>query len=351
MAHAETGRGSVTAGTRTEAWYVTPANSACAGADCSAVPTSEYPRNTLHAGISRGVPTTATYIELDVSAVPHGATYTAGRLRLPVDIQPGDGSLRPETAKLRVCQVTGSFNDAKASLDKPPDTDCDVAALATYAAKPTPTFRLDLAPFLPGWSQGMPTALAILPAPEATKADETWHVTFFGKEYRSTPQSEPPDESPAPPAAAAPATDAEAMVEPAGSPPPSPSESPGQKSTPITAKVSFTRPAFAAPPAALLPLRVAEAELGPPQRIASRPAVGALGAPPPMTAGSPPPQAEVKPAKVPVRAPAPAAAPRWIKVGYAYPIAWLFPLLLLIGFAMTGHSLTRNLEHPERALA
>lgn len=88
---------SVTVGTKSEAWYVTPAHGACEGdTDCSTAPTSEFPRNTLHVGISNGIPTTATYIELDVlgANVPFGATFTEGHVVLPVDRNPGDGSVR-----------------------------------------------------------------------------------------------------------------------------------------------------------------------------------------------------------------------------------------------------------------
>ncbi len=339
------GDGSVTVGTKSEAWYVTPAHDACEGdTDCSTAPTSEYPRNTLHVGISNGTPTTATYIELDLlgANVPFGATFTDGHVVLPVDMNPGDGSVRADQARLRVCQA-GAISDTKASPDTPPETDCDGAsANARYSAKPFPTFRVDLAPFLRDWSEGTPAALAILPAPKAVKESETWHVTFFGKDYDS--EQEPPDEPPAPPA---PSPDAAPLAEETSTPAPPDTELPGQQEPkPISAKLSYEAEEFTVPPPAL----DQPAEFAPPPPPPD-PAPGPVDGPPPAVADAPdsePPKAETKPEETPAPT---AAAPDFITVGYKYPIAWLMPLVLLIGFAMTGHSLTRNLERPARTLA
>ncbi|MPY99912.1 MAG: hypothetical protein GEU97_18355 [Actinophytocola sp.] len=342
------GDDSVTVGTKSEAWYVTPAHDACEdGTDCSAAPTSEFPRNTLHVGISNGTPTTATYIELDLlgANVPFGATFTEGHVVLPVDMNPGDGSVRADQAKLRVCQAD-AVSDTKASPDTPPDTQCDAAsANARYSAKPSPAFRVDLAPFLQDWSDGTPAAIAILPAPKAVEESETWHVTFFGKDYDA--EREPPDEPPAPPAPPAGAGDVAPLAEETSTPAPPDEETPGQQEPkPITAKLSYEEEDFTVPPPAL----DAPAEFGPPPPPpASTP--GPIDAPPPAVADAPAgetPDAEAKPQEplAPV-----SAAPDFITVGYKYPIAWLMPLLLLIGFAMTGHSLTKNLEYPARTVA
>ncbi|WP_034270192.1 hypothetical protein [Haloechinothrix halophila] len=338
------GDDSVTVGTKSEAWYVSPAHDACEGdTDCSTAPTSEFPRNTLHVGISNGTPTTATYIELDVlgANVPFGATFTEGHVVLPVDMNPGDGSVRADQAKLRVCQ-TDSVSDTKASPDTPPDVNCDAAsANARFSAKPSPTFRVDLAPFLRAWSDGTPAALAILPAPKAVKESETWHVTFFGKDYDS--DQEPPDEPPAPPA---PPADAAPLAEETSTPAPPDTEPPRQQEPkPITAELSYEEDEFTVPPPAL----DQPAEFAPPP-LPSDPTPDPIDAPSPEIADAPSATQEAEPK--PEDAPAPlAAAPDFITVGYKYPIAWLMPLLLLIGFAMTGHSLTRNLEHPARSLA
>lgn len=334
-------------GTAAEAWYVAPDSDACADADCSALPTSEYPKNTLHVGISGGTPTTATYIELDLTALPFGATLTSGTLTLPVDMNSGDGSIRPEAAKLRVCQVTGSLADTKASPDTPPETDCDVAANASYSSEPRPVFRVDLAAFVTDWSEGASAAVAILPAPAAVKASDTWHVTFFGKDYGSGEQPAPPEESPAPepPANVGGVIGNEATAANETSPPPVAQPGERQEPAPITASLRYEKEEFALPPLSDPPL---EPELAPPPPV---PETGPIEAPPPMAAG-PVSAPKVKPAKEAETAPVqpPQAAPDFIEVGYKYPIAWLMPLLLLIGFAMTGHSLTRSLEHPDRAL-
>ncbi len=335
-------------GTAAEAWYVAPDSDACADADCSALPTSEYPKNTLHVGISGGTPTTATYIELDLTALPFGATLTSGTLTLPVDMNPGDGSVRAEAAKLRVCQVTGSLADTKASPDTPPETDCDVAAKASYSGKPRPTFSVDLAAFVTDWSEGASAAVAILPAPAAVKASDTWHVTFFGKDYGSGEQPAPPEEPAAPeqPANAGDLIGGEATAANETSPPPV--EQPGEQRepAPITASLSYEVEEFDVPPLSEEPPLEPELALPPPPSE-----TGPIEAPPPMAAG-PVSAPKVKPAKDAETAPVqpPQAAPDFIEVGYQYPIAWLMPLLLLIGFAMTGHSLTRSLERPDRAL-
>ncbi|MPY78401.1 MAG: hypothetical protein GEV04_07870 [Actinophytocola sp.] len=263
---------------------------------------------------------------------------------LPVDMNPGDGSFRADQAKLRVCQA-GTVSDTKASPDTPPDTDCDGAsANAHYSAKPSPTFQVDLAPFLRDWSEGTPAAFAVLPAPKAVAKSETWHVTFFGKDYDE--EKEPPNEPPAPPA---PPADAAPLAEETSTPAPPDAEPPGQqKPKPIIAELSYEEEEFTVPPPAL----DAPAEFAPPPpppAPASTP--GPIDAPSPAVADVPAgetPEAGTKPKA----APAPvAAAPDFITVGYKYPIAWLMPLVLLIGFAMTGHSLTRNLEYPARTPA
>ncbi|MFB9729006.1 hypothetical protein [Haloechinothrix salitolerans] len=352
VALAAEGIDEATVGTATEAWYVLPDSDTCADADCSALPTSEYPKNTLHVGISGGTPTTATYVELDLTALPFGATVTGGTLELPVDRNTGDGSVRAAEAKLRVCQITGSLADTKASPDTPPETDCDAAAAkATYSAKPRPAFSVDLAPFVKDWSEGASAAVAILPAPAAVKASDTWHVAFFGKDYESGEQQAPPEESPAPEPPASGedvgANDLAGDVRTKETTSNPPVEQPGeqQEPAPITASLTYEEEEFAAPPLAEPP--PLEPELGPPPPA---PEVGPIAAPAPEAAGPVPPKQE--PAQEPEAAPvrAPEAAPDFIEVGYQYPIAWLMPLLLLVGFAMTGHSLTRNLEHPERAL-
>lgn len=315
------GNGSATVGTQTEAWYVTTTSETCStpALDCSLLPPPDYPKNTLHVGVSSGTPTAATFIELDLfsATIPPDAVITTGTLTLPVDMEPSDGTLRQDMAKLRVCQVTDFFSAAKASPQEPPETDCKAAsANATYSAKPAPTFHVDLEPFLEGWAQGDAAALAIMPAPKAVKDSETWHVAFFGKDYGADQQD-----------------DAPASVE-NGDP------------KPITAKLSYQSDEPVIPP----PPPPPEIGIAPPP-VPSAPPVSPIDATLPEP-GGPAPAPEVEPPSESAEPPPqPVAAPEFITVGYKYPIAWLMPLLLLIGFAMTGHSLTRNLERPGGSLA
>ncbi|MPY80208.1 MAG: hypothetical protein GEV04_17465 [Actinophytocola sp.] len=288
--------------------------------DCSmlAAP-AEYPKNTLHVGISGGTPTSATYIELDIfsAQIPAESVFTAGTLTLPVDMEPTDGSLRQDAATLRVCQVTGFFSDVEASPKKPPDTDCTTSANAVYSADPEPAFTVDLAPFLDGWSDGVTPALAILPAPEAKQKSETWHVAFFGKRYGADQQEDVPG-----------------AVE-NGDP------------HPITAKLNYEEEDDDTTTTTTPPPPPVSGFVPPP--APSPPPVGPIEAvtPEPVDIA---PVSEVEPQPEPTQPPEPVAAPEFIRVGYKYPVAWLMPLLLLVGFAVTGHSLTRSLERPGGSL-
>ncbi|WP_034270630.1 hypothetical protein [Haloechinothrix halophila] len=313
--------GSATVGTQTEAWYVTTTSESCSttALDCSLLPPPDYPKNTLHVGVSGGTPTAATYIELDLFSanIPLGAIFTKGTLTLPVDMAPSDGTLRQDMAKLRVCQVTDFFSAAEASPQKPPETDCKAAsANATYSAKPAPTFHVDLKPFLAGWAQGDPAALAIMPAPKAVKDSETWHVAFFGKDYGAGQQEDVPVSM----------------------------ENGDPKS--ITAKLSYKSDEPDIPP----PPPPPEIGIAPPL-APSPPPVSPIDTTLPEFGGDAPAPKVEPPPETAKPAPQPVAAPEFITVGYKYPIAWIMPLLLLIGFAMTGHSLTRSLERPGGSLA
>lgn len=350
--------GSVRVGTQTEAWYVTTTSETCSQVDCSLLPTPTYPKDTLHVGISGGTPTTATYIELDLFSanVPFDATLTEGTLILPVDTAAGDGSLRPEQATLRVCQVTDFFPAAKASPREPPETDCTLSAPGEYAAEPAPTFHVDLAPFLPGWSAGEAAALAIMPAPEAEKNDETWHVAFYGKDYTSGQEAGAAEASRQGAPAASVEHDSPLPTEPADNSEPGaqrnaqPLAEGAQGPQPITARLAYDIVEDDEPTLSPLP----PSGLASPPIVPGAPPVNSFDAPPPVApeitpglaapAGEPP-QVQTEPPPTPV------AAPSSIRIPYPYPIVWTVPLLLLVGIGMTGHSLTRNLERPRSSLA
>lgn len=290
--------GTAEVGTLAEAWHTTiPADAdPCSDpVDCAQAPNSPvYPEHTLHVDLKAGQQTAATYLQLDTAKLPFDAQISGGTLRLPVDDQPSDGSVRPESAKLVACPVVEAVQEASGSPSTPPKTDCKLAtAPAKYRKGKQPAFEVDVTTLATSWSGGN-AAVAILPSPEAEKDRDSWHVAFWGKKNKN------------PEAAQITATLTYTASETAAVPPPS--------------------DLGLAPPAAPEPA----AEL-------------ALPKPPPAPAAKPP-KGAAAPKQAPPPETAPQAAPAFRKVGYPYPVAWLMPLLLLIGFAMTGHALTKNLS-------
>lgn len=295
--------GSASTGTSAEAWYATAPACEPPG-DCSLLPeASAYPKDTLHVGITGGSPAATTYLELDDSALPDDARLSGGKLTLPVDTSQGDGSLAPETAHLVACVVTESFDKAEGSLTKPPAADCETAtAAAQFTPDPEPAFTVDLTTFAASWADGVTPRLALLPSPDAKDARETWHVTFWGR------KNENPD------------------------------------AAPITADLKYTTgvEGIAPPPGADQEAAGWADDAGPvlrppPAVPASAPETGALDL---EDAAAPP----GKEPRQPELAPQAQAAPEFRTVGYAYPGAWIMPLLLLVGFIATGCVLTKRLD-------
>lgn len=123
---------------------------------------------------------------LDLHANISQRLIAGGKLTLPVDAAPSDGSLRHDAASLIVCHVPDSVSATAGSLAKPPKTDCKAASSpATYQAEPEPAFVVDLTAFAMTWAKGESPVLAVLPAPKAESEAETWHVTFWGKNNES----------------------------------------------------------------------------------------------------------------------------------------------------------------------
>lgn len=292
--------GTANASTSTEAWYTT--TGACADpVDCTAAPEPPvYPENTLHVDIKAGKPTAATYLQFDTSALPIGAEISGGKLTLPIDTEPSDGSLAPETAKLVACAVTEPIQEANGSAAEPPKTDCKaVSAPAQFKEGKAPAFTVDLAAFASQWSQTSEAQLALLPAPKAESERETWHVTFWGKENKNA------------------------------------------KAAPITATLDYAasdEDFFPPLDDAVAPDLFAPAAPPPP------PAMDPLDEPAPQAAEPPAVKSAPEKAEEPPAEPAPQAMPTLREVGYAYPAAWLMPLALIVGFGLTGHALTKNVN-------
>lgn len=297
--------GTAKAGTSDEAWYST--TDACKeDVDCSLLPPpAAYPEHTLHVGITGGRSTAETYLELETSDVPDGQGITGGTLRLPVNNAPSDGSLRPMEARLIVCLVTGSIDRSDGSFSETPERDCDAASSpATFNPTPEPVFAVDLAPFATAWAEGAIPRLAVLPAPEAHEASDTWHVTFWGRKHKD--------------------------------------------GTPITAEMQYGRTAGNSglgQDEGAVDFGGGEVEFPSASPPAVDPTGPALGVAP--EAAELPVTEEPAPddGKAPAVAPQPmATAPEFRTVGYAYPISWLMPLLMLTGFGLTGRALTKRLD-------
>lgn len=312
-AAAEGESGTASAGTSAEAWYVTGACEApapdCSPADApppapvpvpAPVPASAYPENTLHVAINAGRPTASTFLALDTSAVPFGSDITGGTLTLPVDRAREDGSIAPESGKLVACVVTEPIEEKEGSPSKPPKSDCKRSSPARFTGGKDPAFTVDLTAFAAEWADGGDAQLAIHPAPAATEERDTWHVTFWGKDNKTT----------------------------------------GAK--PISAQLTY---------------RASEEDILPP--LDSE--FGAVAAPLDTGMAAPPPPLEAQPLDGPAPQPAvppggsakpeaagqpesPQVAPAMRQVGYPQKIAWLMPLGVLVGYGLTGLALTKKLD-------
>ena len=262
------------------AWYLELPP--CAGLlDCSPLPPlNAYPENTLHVAVLAGLETASTDLAFAFT-LPAGAELTAGTLTLPIDSAPADGSLRPETANMVACLVTGSVEAVRGSLAHPPEADCGVSAPATWDAKQQ-AFSVNLASFVSHW-QGGTGAVALMPASEPPSPD-LWHVVF----YASTEDSE-----------AAP---------------------------PITATLRYTISDTSGP---ALPPQVATGGPG---------FTGGVGFGPfPQPSTPAPAPLPTQPVVQPLY-PGGFAGP-----GFAYPIIWALPLVILAGIGAVGRALTKEL--------
>lgn len=178
-----------------EAWHnETPA--CISFVDCSALPPANpYPENTLHVASSGGQETARTYLAFS-PPLPFGAVLQEANLVLPIDADPSHGSASPEAASMIACLADPTFKPVKGSVEKPPDVDCEVRKSALYSAK-RGVFEVDLSRFVEKWDTSSEMALALLPSEKATTNNETWHVVFpaTGEEGGQDP---PPAEDEAP---------------------------------------------------------------------------------------------------------------------------------------------------------
>lgn len=327
---------SVQVGTAAEAWYRPPPScESPLGCGTGAALPSPFPPGTLQVGVAAGVEESRAYVQLDVSALPPGAVPVGGTLTVPVG-SPADGSRAPETAKVRLCLVTGLVTDGvEGDVAEPPAIDCMAAqSPATFvpAADPQPAaLTVDLAPFAAAWAAGaLMQGLAVVPA-EGVPPTDSWHVAFSRRD-RMVEGAVPVSatlllDSGSDTADADSALDlifgGEQSAAPLDS---SPSL---DSSPPLDSSPSFDS-SFDSPPAADL-------SLSSPSFVAEFPAVPELpsGSEPSAT----PPALAQQPATQPV-----AALPQVLTIGgFAYPAVFLLPLLLAGVAAWAGRALTRDL--------
>ena len=255
-----------------EAWYAAASIDICTtplGCPPPQAPTSPYPADTLHVGVAGGQESARTYLLPDFASVPSDATVIGGEMTLPVATGNGDGTVSPDTAKIRACLVTKPFPDGtQGSASTAPSANCDVSTTPTYdAAKGT--FTLDLQPFIDAWSGGSPRlGIALTPDAKAVAPTDAWHVAFNGRKRADSAhisssltvriEAQPDTVVPAAPPVApvAPVAPAPALPQPSAVAPgaAAPVVAPNQQPQQIQAQpVSFSRP-FQYPLAFLLPL-------------------------------------------------------------------------------------------------
>lgn len=142
---------------------------------CGAIPLpalSPYPKGTYHVGAALGRQTARAFIGVALSK--RAQTARGGTLSIPLDTNPGDGSVAPNTASINVCVIYQSLTAVEGGFDGAPSPNCLPAAPAKYVAKPAPHLVADLKPL--GGKFGGVKGFALLPA--SAKPTSAWHVVF-----------------------------------------------------------------------------------------------------------------------------------------------------------------------------
>ncbi len=261
-------------------------------------PTNPFPAETLHVAVSAGQETARTYLGLPSSAL---AGATSAQLQVPLDVAPGSGGMAPESAKVQVCLTRSPLAPVRGSFAEPPAADCAARATAAYVATPLPHLEADLAPLVGGLAAA--TGLVLLPDATALAPSDAWRVVFSTRARDDAAKTPPPT----------------LLVVTADAPAPVPVDVPQAPAAPALEVVDapvFQESSVPAP----------EPELGGPVAAVDLPAPD----PAPQAAGEAVPVEQV-------------AFPQTVRVGYAYPIVWLLPLVLLLVVPLVARVLTRDL--------
>ena len=305
----ETTREEIEVTTTKAAWFAQAPP--CTAIDCSVLPlVSPYPEDTLHVSVSGGQETARTYVAFPIPI----DDVVGGTLELPLDADPANGSVSPETANFIACPAATKFEPVRGSFAEPPKTQCRISKAAKYDEKET-MFTVDLARFVGQWKKDE-AAIALVPSKAALEGGETWHVVFPAGDDQA--EATPPPEQQQPPPeiiatleylAEEVTLDPDLSFETTGDTPVEPATSGGGFS-------SSSGPSF---------------DNG----------TGFTGAQPSTE--------EVPDVSTPTELPVEEAAPvvsfieGFAGPGFAYPIIWALPLLLLVGLGAVGRALTKDL--------
>ena len=291
-----------------EAWYQadptcqTPVG--CLGSTLPVPPPTIYPARSLHVGQLGGQEIARTYLAFYLDDPT--AELLSAEISIPLDTSPESGSQIPDQSRVQACTYTGSFINADGSLDTPPEANCDDAVLLEYVAEPQPRLTGNLEPLL----TALPQASGLVLMPATLDVEEpgagTWRVVFSAGDRQDAPT--------APAQLKLAVKPVEASTEP-------PAQSGG--GTPSTGAGG------SGPGPAVVP--------GGSGNLGSAPVEAA----PPVKAGDDAPAPAVPEA-------APYVEPLTEFVGYAYPMSWLIPLLVMALVVLAGRELTRELVAPRR---
>jgi hypothetical protein len=259
----------------------------------------------LHVAITAGQETARTYLAWPV-ALPLNTRLTGGTLELPLDLDPASGSASPETADFVACLTTPDFEPVRGSFATPPEADCEIRRAAAYHQKKS-TFTIDLARFAESWSVGE-AAVALVPSERAVARGDAWHVAFPAGDQ------EPPDEAQDQPAAEITVT----MEYVASSSPPTIGT---DFDTDVPATVDGGSAPAAAPPLADDGTGFTSTQAATEAPEASAPTELAAEQTQPVVS----------------------FIEGFAGPGFAYPIIWALPLVLLVGLVSIGRVLTKDL--------
>jgi hypothetical protein len=191
IAPASTPQHTITVADVAEAWYAADPVDLCTtplGCPPDQVPTSPYPKDTLHVGVAGGQETARAYLLPDLSLVPFGSHFGTSTMTIPVATGDSDGTQSPEAAHVVACLVTQPFPDGvEGSSQSPPKTDCSVSDKAAYNAKHS-TLTVSLSAISGAWSRGAPElGVALVPDAKASQPTDAWHITIDGRKRQGTP--------------------------------------------------------------------------------------------------------------------------------------------------------------------